>query len=73
MNCSQYKSLGNYFNIMMPDKKEDFDKPAVSEGYTKGNPSTVDDKPEFKNRFFSDEYKNNYVYGVSTEAEKATK
>jgi hypothetical protein len=66
MNCSQYKSLGNYFNIMMPAKKEDFNKPQVSEGYTKANPSTVQEKPEFQNRFFSDEYKNNYVYGVSS-------
>jgi hypothetical protein len=65
MNCSQYKSLGNYFNIMMPSKKSDFNK-TVSEGYTKGNPSTVEEKPEFQNRFFSDEYKNNYVYGVSS-------
>ena len=57
---------------MMPAKKEDFDKPQfqVSEGYTKGNPSTVDENPEFKNRFFNDEYKKNYVYGVSSETEK---
>jgi len=56
----------------MPSKKSDFNKPqvSVSEGYTKENPSTVDEKPEFKNRFFSDEYKNNYVYGVSSEKEK---
>lgn len=67
MDCSQYKRLGNYFHIMMPSKKEDFNKPQpkVSEGYTKANPSTVDEKPEFKNRFFQDEFKANYVYGVS--------
>jgi hypothetical protein len=66
MNCSQYKSLGNYFNIMMPSKKEELNKPMVSEGYTKANPSTVEEQPEFKNRFFQDEYKKNYVYGVSS-------
>ena len=66
MNCSQYNSLGNYFNIMMPSTKEELNK-TITERYTKGNPSTVDEKPEFKNRFFSDEYKNNYVYGVSSE------
>ena len=51
---------------MMPSTKEELNK-TITERYTKGNPSTVDEKPEFKNRFFSDEYKNNYVYGVSSE------
>ena len=47
----------------MPSKKEDFSKVTVSEGYTRENPSTVDANPEFKNRFFQDEYKQNYEYG----------
>lgn len=52
----------------MPSKREDLDKqPVTSEGYTKGNPSMVDENPEFKNRFFSDEYKKNYVYGVENQ------
>ena len=61
MNCSQYKRLGDYFNIMMPTKREEIDK--VSEGYTRGG---KDDK-EFSNKFFQDEYKQNYEYGVKEE------
>lgn len=64
MKCSDYKNLGNYYNIMMPTKKEQL-TPLIGsmpppEMYTGDNAKQA----KINNESFSTQYMQNYKYGV---------
>ena len=59
MNCAGYAKLGNYFNIMMPVTKDDFNKSKYTltmEGYTSDS--------KVSNKTYQNEFASNYVNGI---------